>query len=131
MKQVTAILKRIHSAPGNERGFSIAEALVAIAIIAIVITGFMATYGTGSLAVLTIDSEAELQRLARNQLEYVKSYAYNPTAITYPLLATPAEYSVIVTVSPLPATDDNIQKVTVTVTRDDRTLTVADYKVNR
>ena len=131
MKQAAAILKRIWTAPGNERGFGIAEALVAIAIIAIVVTGFMATYGTGSLAVLTIDAEAEMQRLARNQLEYIKSYSYNPLAATYPLLAAPPEYNVIVIVSSLPATDNNIQKVTVTVTRDDRTLTVADYKVNR
>jgi type II secretory pathway pseudopilin PulG len=131
MKQATAILKRIRSAAGNERGFSIAEALVAIAIIAIVVTGFIATYGTGSLAVRTIDAEAELQRLARNQLEYIKSYTYDPVAVTYPLLATPPEYAVIVVVSPLPATDSNIQKISVTVTRDDRTLTVADYKVNR
>lgn len=131
MKQATAILKKIGSGPDNERGFGIAEALVAIAIIAIVVTGFLATYGTGSLAVLTIDAEAEMQRLARNQLEYVKSYTYDPAAITYPLLATPPEYNVIVVVSPLPATDSNIQQISVTVSRDGRTLTVVNYKVNR
>ncbi len=131
MKQATAILKRICSGPGNERGFGVAEALVAIAIIAIVVTGFIATYGTGSMAVLTIDAEAEMQRLARNQLEYVKSYAYDPVAITYPLVATPPGYAIVVTVTPIPSTDTDIQKVSVTITRDDRAVTVADYKVNR
>jgi hypothetical protein len=64
-------------------------------------------------------------------MEYTKSYAYNPVAVTYPAVAAPSGYSISVGVSAVPGTDANIQKITVTVSGQGDTLSVADYKVNR
>ena len=76
--------------------------------------------------------EVVAQSLVRSQLEYTKSYPYDPAATTYPTVAVPADYSISVAVSSVPETDTDIQKITVIVSREEQDiLTVADYKVNR
>ena len=108
------------------------EALVAVAILGIIVSGLTATFGTGSLAVRVVDIEAAGQRLATNQLEYTKSYSYDAGATGYPLVDAPPGYELAVTVQPVPGTDASIQKVTVTVSYDGEVvLTVEDYKVAR
>ena len=78
------------------------------------------------------DEEVVAQGLAQSQLEYTKDATYDPGAVTYPAVPAPSGYAINVGVSPVPNTDANIQKITVTVLRDgDGILTVQGYKVNR
>ena len=93
---------------------------------------FVVALSAGSLAVGEHKQEVVAQSLVRSQLEYTKSYTYDPAATTYPTVAVPADYSISVAVSSVPETDTDIQKITVIVSREEQDiLTVADYKVNR
>jgi Tfp pilus assembly protein PilV len=116
----------------NQGGLGLVETLVAVAILGTAVVAFATALSAGSIAVGENDVEALSQGLAQSQLEYTKSYAYNPGAVTYPLLAAPAGYSVSLAVSAVPNTDADIQKITVTVDHGGQEMIkVEDYKVNR
>ncbi len=116
----------------EQRGLGLVETLVAVAILGTSVVAFAVALSAGSIAVGEHDGEVVAQGLAGSQLEYTKSYTYNPGATTYPLTAVPEGYGMSVVVSAVPNTDTDIQKVTVTVTRGgEAVLQVEDYKVNR
>jgi len=116
----------------DQRGLGLVETLVAVAILGTSVIAFIAALSTGSIAVGQHDEEVVAQSLAQAQLEYTKSYAYNAGASTYPAIAAPEGYTISANVSPVPNTDDDIQKITATVLRDGESiLIVEDYKVNR
>jgi Tfp pilus assembly protein PilV len=116
----------------GQKGLGLVEALVAVAILGTAMVAFIGALSAGSIATSAQSEEVVAQGLAQSQLEYTKNYAYNPAASTYPTVTAPEGYAVSVTVSSVPGTDTDIQKVTVTVSRNSETLlTVADYKVNR
>jgi type II secretory pathway pseudopilin PulG len=116
----------------GQRGIGLVETLVAVAILGTAVVAFAVALSTGSIAVGEHDDAAIAQGLAQSQLEYTKSYAYNPGAATYPLLTAPVGYSLAVSVSAVPNTDNDIQKIIVTVNHGgEEIMRVQDYKVNR
>ena len=116
----------------DERGLTLVESLVTIAIVGVALVAFAVALSTGALAVRESDQEVTAQSLARTQLEYIKGYSYDPGATTYPTVNTTGDYSISVAVVPVPGTDANIQKVTANISRDGQVLlTVENYKVNR
>jgi type II secretory pathway pseudopilin PulG len=119
------------AAAQGQKGLGIVETLIAVAILGTSVVAFIYGLSAGSIAVRGQDRIAVTQGLAQTQMEYTKSYAYNPGAATYPVVAAPTGYTIAVGVSAVPGTDANIQKITVTVSGQGETLTVAGYKVNR
>ncbi len=116
----------------DERGLSLVESLVAVAILGIAAVAFVVALSTGSIAVREEYQEAVAQSLVRTQLEYIKGYSYDPSATTYPTVDTPEGYTISVGVSSIPDTDTDIQKIAVTISREgEDILIVEDYKVNR
>ena len=116
----------------QQKGLGLAETLVAVAILGTAVVTFIAALAAGTIAVGAQDEETVIQRLARSQLEYIKSYTYIRGARSYPTIAVPEDYALAVAVSSVPGTDANLQKITVTVSRDSQILfTVSDYKVNK
>ena len=116
----------------DEEGLTIVESLIAVAIVGVALVAFAVALSTGSLAVWESDQEVTVQSLARTQMEYIKGYAYDPDATTYPTVNATDNYSISVAVTSVPDTDTNIQKVTANISRDGQVLlTVEDYKVNR
>jgi Tfp pilus assembly protein PilV len=131
-KTIIQRLARIGKRAQDQRGLGLVETLVSVAILGTSVVAFVAALSAGSIAVGEQDEEVVAQGLVRSQLEYTKSYTYDPNASTYPTIATPASYSLAVVVSSVPGTDTNIQKITATVSRDgEDILTVSDYKVDR
>jgi type II secretory pathway pseudopilin PulG len=126
--------RQMLKAINGERGISLVESLVTIAIISVTLTAFAVALSTGSLAVNENGEEVVTQSLARSQMEYIKGYPYDPDATTYPVVNAPNGYSISVSVDPIadPAADTNIQKVTANISRDGQVLmTIQDYKVQR
>jgi prepilin-type N-terminal cleavage/methylation domain-containing protein len=116
----------------NQRGFGLVETLAALAILGTSVTAFIAGLSTGTIAVRNQGVTAFTQELAQTQLEYTKSCAYSAAAVTYPLVTAPPGYSITVSVSAVPGTDTNIQKITATVYHgSEATITITGYKVNR
>jgi prepilin-type N-terminal cleavage/methylation domain-containing protein len=131
-------LKRALNRPGKvlfhrgERGVTLVESLVAIAILGGAILTLVLTMSGGALAVQENDEQAVAQGLARTQLEYVKSCAYDAGASTYPAVSAPEGYAVTVNVAAVPGGDGDIQKITANVLRGGEVImTVEDYKVDR
>ena len=116
----------------QQKGLGLAETLAAVAILGTAVVAFIAALSAGSIAVGAQDEEVVIQSLARSQLEYTKSYTYIPGATSYPTITVPEDYALVVVVNAIPGTNANIQKITVTVSRDSQVLlTISDYKVNR
>ena len=125
-------LEKVKVRVQEQPGIGLIEAIVAVAITGVTVVALVAALSAGSVAVREDDRESVSQRLARTQLEYVKSCSYNPTTTTYPAVATPEGYTVDVAVNPVHDTNADIQKITVTVAKDGgETLIVENYKVNR
>jgi hypothetical protein len=105
---------------------------ISIAILGGVVMTFIFAMSGGALAVRENGQEVTVQNLARNQMEYIKSYPYTVNATTYPKISTPPGYSISVGVKTVPNTNTNIQKVTANVSREGKLLmSVTDYKMKR
>ena len=139
-------LTRVKGWVHDQRGLGLVESLIAVAILGIAVVAFVMALSTGTVAVGECNQQVVAQSLARTQLEYTKSYLYDPQATTYPYVYTydetynpspitlPEGYAIDVEVEAIlePATDANIQKITVTISRGgEDILTIEDYKVNR
>ena len=116
----------------GEKGVTLVESIVAIAILGGGVLTLVLTMSGGALAVRENDQQAITQGLARTQLEYVKNYAYAPGAATYPAVSVPDGYGISVGVTAVPGGSADIQKITANITRDGAVImTAEDYKVNR
>ncbi len=125
-------MKRLKYRACHQKGLGLVETLMAVAVLGTAVVAFVTALSAGSIAVGEHDGEAIAQGLAQSQLEYTKSYVYDPGAATYPLVAAPEGYSISVGVSDVPNTDSDIQKITVIINRDgEEVIQVEDYKVNR
>jgi prepilin-type N-terminal cleavage/methylation domain-containing protein len=136
MKGVKGFLRAIK----GEKGFSLMEVALAMALLGIVAAAFLTGLATGSRAIFIADERATAESLARAQMEYARSLEYSiaewnytltssqlsstdpPTADWWtndppPLLSSDYDgYTVIVSTVPLNgALDDGIQVITVTI----------------
>jgi len=131
-KKINQWLARAKFWSQEETGLGVVESIAAVAILGAAVVAFVVALSTGSIAVREGEQEAMAQSLVRTQLECIKNYPYNPEATTYPKAATPEGYDISIEVSPIPDTDADIQKITVTISQEGQEiLTVENYKVNR
>jgi Tfp pilus assembly protein PilV len=123
--------ERISKLHKSQKGFGLAETLVAVAILGTSVVAFVVALSTGLLSVSEHEQETIAQRLALNQMEYTKSLAFSEAG-AYPLVATPDGYTITLDMSSVPDADINMQKLTATVLRDGSDIfEVSWYKVNR
>lgn len=121
----------------GQRGVSLVETMVALAVLAAVGVTFLSGLATTSKAVVLTDEQATAESLAWTQMEAVKQALYVSEATTYAGELIPANkdylnYSVTITAQPLHSPDDGIQKIRVTVRRSGTAIvTVEGYKVDR
>jgi Tfp pilus assembly protein PilV len=131
MRIFKGFLKKI-SWHRDQSGVTLLESLVAIGILGGGVLVMVFAMSGGALAVGENGQEVTIQELARSQMEYIKSCAYNPSATTYPAISAPEGYSISVGVKAVPSTNTNIQKVSANISRNGTLLmAVTDYKVNR
>jgi len=120
----------------NESGAALISTLVAVAIAGILAAAFLSGLATATTAIHIADELTVAESLARSEMEYVRDYAYQYDATVYPvdpLLDIPTGWVVPTpAVELVHATDDGIQKITVSVEHNGKTvLTIEDYKVDR
>ena len=127
-----AASKRLKKALGDQRGVSLPESLVAVAILGIALVVFLTALSTGLSGVGTVDEQVMAENVARSQLEYTKSQEYLIAPVFYNTITPPADFNVTAEASPIPDLSGEIQKITVTVYHNGEVLLVVeDYKVNR
>ena len=139
------LAKDFNSFRGTDKGLTLIEVLIALAILSIIAVTFLSGLATASEASFIADERSTAQSLAQSQIEYVKSQSYinyaDPEPGDYGLVAAPANYSIEImavpidpnTGQPLPSGQDNgVQKITVTIRHQGQeVVTLEGYKVNR
>lgn len=126
-----------------ERGSTLVEELVTIAIIGMGIVILVAMITTGALGVKQVDDSVRADALARSQLELIKDAPYqpDPASSPYPAVSGIPGYSVAVAVEYWNAStggfqaslrNDGLQRITVTVSSGAAQISsLSGYKVNR
>jgi len=111
----------------DERGTSLVEILVSVAIMAIIFATFLSALSTASFGVAVVSERVTAENIARAQLEHVQKTDfiaatdyYTPTAIPH------TGYSAVISVTTI-ITD--LQLITVTVYHNGPVFTIANYKV--
>jgi len=104
----------------GQRGISLLETLVALAVLGMIASAFLSGLATASEAAFTADEQTTAESLARSQMEWVKDTIYVEDATEYPPAPIPSgsdyvNYSVEIIAEPLHSPDEGIQKITVTV----------------
>lgn len=117
------LLRRLHRA---QRGFSLTEELISLAVLALAIGVVITGIYTGTVGVRTKHGSVNGQTLARSQVELILDDGYHPdpTAAPYPTVAPVSGFTVEVEVAywtapsgPFTNTlrDDGLQRLTVNV----------------
>jgi prepilin-type N-terminal cleavage/methylation domain-containing protein len=116
----------------NQKGFSLVEVLVAIAILGLIASAFIGSLSTGAIATRLQGEDLTARNLAQSQMEKLKAAVYDNDGATYSSISTPSGYSISISANPAIYTDTNIQKLTVTVSHNGSAVfSLEDYKVNR
>ena len=68
--------ERLRALPTGQRGQTLIEVLVALAVLGIVATAFISSMTTASTAMIIADEQTTAESLSRSQLEYIRSQAY-------------------------------------------------------
>jgi prepilin-type N-terminal cleavage/methylation domain-containing protein len=115
---------------GDERGVSLIETLIAIALLGIIggslMSGMMGIYKATPIA-----SEQDIgKRLAQSQLESILEMPYAISYSPAPIPAIYPEYTADIATDPF--RDSSIEKITVTILHQDKEVaTLEAYKINR
>ena len=127
----------------NEKGATLVEELMTVAIIGVGIVILVAMITTGVIGVRTVDDKVLAESLARSQLEIIKDAAYeaDPGTSPYPSVTLLPGYIVSVSIEYWNAgsgtfttsqRNDGLQKITVTVsTGGTNIIQTAAFKVDR
>ena len=123
----------------REKGFTLLESLMALAILGVAIVAIVAALVTGSRATLMHSEQATAESLARSQLEYVigvTGYQFAPVDGSNPYGLNPSldltgGWVLLTNVTAVGSTDDGLQRVAVNVSRNGKQiLTIATYKAD-
>jgi len=121
---------------GCERGFTLVETLVALAIFGLVAGVFLSGLTVSSKSVMVSQERVAAESLAKSQMESIKAQDYVDDATSYPKITIPPDLVDQGYAIDDPTVEDihssELQKITVTVTHNgDEVFTLVDYKVNR
>jgi hypothetical protein len=110
----------------EQRGQLLIEALVALAILGIVIVAFLTSLTTTSVAMVLADEKATAESLTRTEIESIKDSPYPATSYDKTLdnyvLDVDVEFISSLTHEPSGSNDFGIQRITIVVVHQDKTV---------
>ena len=124
-KSVRRLIRGITTLLREQKGTSLLETLLGVAILGTIGSVFISAIFSGYRTSGNLDEDATVERLARNQLEAIKKAPYDITVpYEYPIVEHPAHYPVSVDV--VSVWDNTRQDITITVSYEGKTLITVD-----
>lgn len=77
----------------DEKGFTLIEVLIAIALSAVIVSGVLITIGTASKMLVRTKNQDIAKDIASTEMEYVRSQVYSAGYSLLPISSMPASYS--------------------------------------
>ncbi len=115
----------------SEKGFSLIEVIVSLAILGIIGASLLGALGTASKVLFIADVRETAKNLAESQMEYVKGQSYDTSEYaSAPIPAEYGNYTATIGVESLYSQASNIQKIAVTIRHQGNVVTkLEDYRV--
>ena len=114
----------------SEKGFSLIETLIALALVGLIAIAFLNGLVAASRASFTTDELETAKNLAESQMEDVKKQGYAGSYAAAPITGQYIGYSASIHAELL--RDGNIQKITLVIKRGTKVITTLEgYRVNR
>ncbi len=115
----------------NEKGFTLVEVLVAVALLGLISVNFLGGLSVASKGGSIVDERETAKNLAESQMECVKDQAYAASYVPTPIPGEYSGYSANISVSNIASKDGNIQKITVKIAHQGKEAArLESYKVN-
>lgn len=116
----------------SERGVTLVETLIAVAVLGIAIVVFVAGLSTGTLSTSKVDRLSTAHELARSQMESTKDEEFVAAPHTYPSVSAPTGFSVTSEATSITLGDADVQLITVEVSDASGVVfTLEGFKVDR
>ena len=128
------MIHRVDSGKNNQKGMTLIETIVAIAILAAISVVFLGGLIVSSKGTVEVDEQATAESIARCQMEWVQGLPYINDTTQYSSADMESYddydgYSANITAVSLNSPDNGIQKITITVLHNDTWVMAIDgYK---
>lgn len=142
-----ALFRRAFALHSGQRGFTLVEVMVSVAILGLIGPAFLLALQTSTRTIQIVDEQIQAEAIARTQLEVIKAASYqdcDPTPCYSVIPDIPFQYLVSIDVVAIDSVDcltdgncNTLQQVTVTIARptgdgpDRRVIAVSAYKMKR
>lgn len=126
-----------HRKPGigrGEKGFTLLEVLIAVALTSIIVAGIYMAMATSTKVLVDANTQETAKDMAASAMEWIKSQPYNPASYTLPLsMRTNGSLTVFPTTGVIPVNEFrmNEERIDITIQSGGKTVfTLTDYRVN-
>jgi prepilin-type N-terminal cleavage/methylation domain-containing protein len=132
LQTTTQDRSHVRSAVQRQHGFVMIEMMLAVAIVGTAMFAAVTAFSTSSKTSLFVQETTTAEWLATSQMELIRTAAYQLTPNTYADVPAPTGYSIANVTSAVSGGDENIQIVTIEITRNGASIYEAStLKVNR